>query len=54
MRQLEIEMAHQKVKYNTQITEDEASMKQLQRTHEREVLHTYVQCAQIMYYIEPV
>ena len=37
MRQLEIEMAHQKVKYNTQITEGEASVKQLQRTHEREV-----------------
>lgn len=38
MRQLEIEMAHQKVKYNTQITEGEASMKQLQKTHEREVV----------------
>lgn len=39
MKQLELEMAHQKVKYDTQITEAETSMKQLQQTHEREV-HT--------------
>ena len=37
MKQLELEMAHQRVKYDTQLTEAEASMKQLQRTHEREV-----------------
>ena len=37
MKQLELEMTHQRIKYNTQITEAEANMKQLQRTHEREV-----------------
>ena len=44
MRQLEIEMAHQKVKYNTQITEGEARMKQLQKTHEREVHYVAYTC----------
>ena len=34
-------MAHQKVKYNAQLTEAEASMKQFQRTHEREVWCVY-------------
>lgn len=39
MKQLELEMVHQKVKYNTQITEAEISMKQLQMTREREVIY---------------
>ena len=34
-------MAHQKVKYNAQLTEAEANMKQFQRTHEREVWCVY-------------
>ena len=44
MRQLEIEMAHQKVKYNTLLNEGEASVKQLQREHEREVQFNYYVC----------
>jgi len=42
MKQLELEMTHQRIKYNAQIAETEANIKQLQRTHEREV--QYVVC----------
>ena len=44
MRQLEIEMAHQKVKYNTLLTEGDANIKQLQRAQEREVQFNYYVC----------